>query len=259
MDISEYVNRKCTYPYDDLPNLTVHFNPHRQRHITSFGIVAYCAVTDRFLLVQPRYTANYLTLLRGAYRRTNLRRLVTGMCMDELKMIRRVIFRQVSIYDLLHIVAPGVDHDYVAMRFENHESDILRLINEAQNAPETLEHPNWLFPKGRPNRHEAPYDTALREFTEETGVNMELEALNTNPIIGYYVADNDFIYESRYWVIECPAELELPGKFRSSEILARAWVDRGECLDRLRAQHTSIFQDACRQIKIELKLNPIIQ
>ena len=123
--IIEYISKKRTYPFENMLNTIVYYNPHRLKHICSFGIVAYCLVTERYLVVQRRYSANYLTFLRGAYRRSNLPRLIMGMCNDELKMIRRVIFRQVNIHELLHLIMPAGDNEYSAMRFDSHENDIL--------------------------------------------------------------------------------------------------------------------------------------
>jgi hypothetical protein len=132
--ITKYISAKRTYPFDHLPNYIIFHNPHRQRRIVSYGILAYAESTQRYLMVQRRYSPNYLTFLRGAYRRANINRLLSGMCAEEHRMIRRVIYRQVNVYDLLSIVCPSGDHDYYAMRFENHENDI-RLCASSPRKP----------------------------------------------------------------------------------------------------------------------------
>jgi 8-oxo-dGTP pyrophosphatase MutT (NUDIX family) len=254
--IERYVTLKRTYPFDHLPIHTVHYNPHRQRHIMSYGIIAYCRSTGRFLLVKRRYSPNYLTFMRGAYRRSNMRRLIMGMCNDELKIIRRVIYRQINIHDLLKIVCPGGDNEYSAMRFDNHENDILKLLNITQSDKNIPEEAEWLFPKGRPDKSELPIDTAYREFKEETGVNADGNVpINQWPIVDHYKADNDFIYETKYWIVVFEDECEIPAKFQSYEVSAREWKTRVEVEELTRGSQRNIFQEASNQILKNDKLN----
>lgn len=247
--IERYVTMKRTYPFEHLPIHIIQFNPHRQRHISSYGIIAYAEDTDKFLLVQRRYSPNYLTFMRGAYRRSNLHRLIMGMCNDELKMIRRVIFRQVNIHDLLKIVCPMCDNDYGAMRFDNHENDILKLINIAQNRKDLPDEPEWLFPKGRPEKSELPLYTASREFKEETGIDIGTRSpINKWPIVNHYKADNDFIYETRYWVIIFENEAVIPANFQSYEVAARAWKSKEQVYEIVKESQYSVLTDAVNQI-----------
>ena len=247
--IEKYIAAKRTYPFEDFPICRVVHNPHRQRHITSFGIIAYCKSTDKYLLVQRRYSPNYLTLMRGAYRRSNLPKLIMGMCNDELKMVRRIIFRQINIHELLRIVYPGGDHEYSAMRFDNHENYILQLINKAQSDKNIPDEAEWLFPRGRSEKFESNIDTALREFREETGVNpVNKNVVNKWPIVDYYKADNDFIYESRYWIIIYDDEPEIPKRFQSYEVATRAWKDRESIEILIKRSQINIFHESINQI-----------
>ena len=248
-NIEKYVATKRTYPFEDFPSYIIRFNPHRQRHIMSFGIIAYCVETDKYLLVQRRYSPNYLTLLRGAYRRSNLPQLVKGMCNNEFKILRRVIYRQLNIHELLTIVCPGGDHDYSAMRFDNHENLILQLINKAQCDRDILDEPEWLFPKGRPDKHENGLDAALREFREETGISPgRIRPINQWPIVDHYKADNDFIYETRYWILVFDTEPPIPTKFQSYEVSARGWKTKDEVEEAIKATQCNIFHEAASQL-----------
>lgn len=250
--IENYILTKRTYPYINLPIVTVHFNPHRQRRFVSYGIIAYAKSTERFLLVQRRYSTNYFTLLRGAYRRSNIAKLVAGMCVSELQIIRRIIYRQANIYDVLRIVCSVVgDHNYAAMRFENHENDILHFVNKALADRDTQEYPEWLFPKGKSEKHENSIDTAFREFYEETGVAIadnQKQVINQHPIVNHYQADNDFVYETRYWIVLFDEEIPVPSKLQSYEVVSRAWKSRDEIETLVRPHQLSILREASTQI-----------
>jgi 8-oxo-dGTP pyrophosphatase MutT (NUDIX family) len=183
-----------------------------------------------------------------------------GMCNDELKIIRRVIYRQINIHDLLKIICPVGDHEYSAMRFDNHENDILKLINIAQSTKDLPEEPEWLFPKGRPDKAEQGLETARREFKEETGVDPgDLQPVNQWPIVDHYKADNDFIYETKYWVLVFNKECDIPSKFQSYEVAARAWKTRDEVEELIKASQRNIFHEATNQILKTDKFNTMVE
>lgn len=247
--IEDYIQHKRTYPFYKFPNYRIYNNPHRRRHILSFGIIPYCRSTRKFLMIQRRYSPNYLTMLRGSYRRSNLPRLIRGMCHSELCMIRRVVYRQINMFELLSIVVPNTDHDYSAMRFENHESDILQLINLYQSTNHTRDDPEWLFPKGKPERQEDGFNAASREFEEETGIDSSrLVILSSSPIISYYQADNDFIYETQYWTTVFSRTPDMPDRFQSYEVMARKWFDQSEISTFARTHQLTVLQEATVQI-----------
>ena len=247
--IEEYIQQKRTYPFHKFPSYRIYNNPHRKRHILSYGIIPYCKLTNKFLMIQRRYSPNYLTLLRGSYRRSNLPRLIRGMCNDELKMIRRIIYRQVSLFELLSIVVPNTDHDYSAMRFENHENDLLQLINLYQSTKHIRDDPEWLFPKGKPERLEDGFSAASREFEEETGIDSShLTILSDSPIISYYQADNDFIYETQYWTTVFSTEPNMPNRFQSYEVMAREWFDHSQISTFAKPHQLGVFKGALTQI-----------
>lgn len=59
----------------------------------------------------------------------------------------------------------------------------------------------WGFSKGWPKDGETPLETALREFYEETHINLSrIEILNLDPIVDLYVGSDGKWYQSNYYM-----------------------------------------------------------
>lgn len=166
------------------------------------------------------------------------------------KMIRRILYRELNMFDLLAITVPLGDHDYAAMRFETHENDILKLTNLYLSSGDMKNEPEWLFPKGKPDRFEDGIMTASREFTEETGIeSSRFNILPTNPIVSYYQADNDFIYETQYWIGVCDAYPEMPDRFQNYEVMARRWFNAEEVQGNSKPHQISVLHEVTKQLR----------
>jgi hypothetical protein len=88
----------------------------------------------------------------------------------------------------------------------------------------------------------------MREFAEETGVSSNLQPINTWPIVDSYKADNDFIYETRYWVVKFAEEAVLPYRFQSYEVKTRAWKSGGEVESIASTSQLNVFHEAKAQL-----------
>lgn len=72
------------------------------------------------------------------------------------------------------------------------------------------------FPKGVREKNETPLNCALREFSEETGFNLDLNLINVIDQITYkYISGNNKWYKCIYYVIDIP----LPFANDSTQIL----------------------------------------
>jgi 8-oxo-dGTP pyrophosphatase MutT (NUDIX family) len=135
------------------------------------------------------------------------------------------------------------------MRFETHETDILKLINIVQSDRNVKEHPEWLFPKGKPDHFEDSFTAARREFEEETGVvSKNLGILPGGPITSYYQADNDFVYETQYWVALFDDTPEMPSRFQSYEVMTRRWFTRAEIEEFARPHQLMVLRGAAARL-----------
>jgi 8-oxo-dGTP pyrophosphatase MutT (NUDIX family) len=77
----------------------------------------------------------------------------------------------------------------------------------------------WSFPKGHLNKYELPYDCALRELEEETGIKMKVEPVKSGRV-GY----------GMYYLFEVEDELQLH-PMDSNEIINTRWVTLEEMND----------------------------
>lgn len=225
------------------------YNPHRRRHIISYGIVAYAKDTERYLVVRRRFSPHYLIFLSGSYRISNMPLLLLGMTQEELRLIRRMLYNNIEYQDVVKLVLPLVDMKYAVCRWTRHQDEICRLLNHIQHTTDSPAEPEWLFPKGRSEWNEAPLTAALREFREETGVEVndtDLVILNEHPITITHMADNDFIYETQYFVACVSSELVLPATFTNFEIAFRRWHTRQELATLLGPQQLTVVNEAHR-------------
>lgn len=162
------------------------------------------------------------------------------------------------MFEVLRMIVPDTDHDYSAMRFENHEADILKLINTYQTDDVTMSiEPEWLFPKGKPEKFEDGVVAASREFREETGItetNMKITSIN--PIVSFYQADNDFIYETQYWIYIFDDEPSLPNRFQSFEVMSRKWMNIDDVLKAVKRHQIVVVGEAINQIqKLKIQIS----
>merc|ERR1712196_590321 len=83
--------------------------------------------------------------------------------------------------------------------FNKNKEIIYRLLMEKKDY--WLE-PEWEFPKGRKNYQENELDCAIREFSEETGIDSELINIisNLQPLEEMYIGTNLNFYKHKYFL-----------------------------------------------------------
>lgn len=73
--------------YFDLPSRRIIRSSFFDKPLRSYGIVAYCSETQRWLLVQRQHNPEYIITLRGSYRISDIPRLVMGYSSNEARQI----------------------------------------------------------------------------------------------------------------------------------------------------------------------------
>lgn len=98
--------------------------------------------------------------------------------------------------------------------------------------------PEWGFPKGRRNNMEKDYDCAIREFTEETGINtMALHPVtNISPFYETFIGSNYKMYKHKYYLcnIDYYESLKYINCFEKGEVSKMEWNTFEDCLVRIR-------------------------
>ncbi len=97
--------------------------------------------------------------------------------------------------------------------------------------------PEWGFPKGRRNYQEKDFDTAIREFKEETGYDPKLlkNIQNIYPFEENLVGSNYKCYKHKYYLMYMDYNDSIRDKdFSNSEISCAKWKTYQECLHSIR-------------------------
>jgi 8-oxo-dGTP pyrophosphatase MutT (NUDIX family) len=83
---------------------------------------------------------------------------------------------------------------------QSSELFITLMLNEAIRESQFLE-PEWEFPKGRPQEYERPYEAALREFEEETGLSKKyIQILKDHSILEKYTSYDKKEYRNYFFI-----------------------------------------------------------
>lgn len=155
--------------------LCVQYNP-KQRPTSSFGIAFYNIAQKKWLVVEPKFTIEFITLIKGMYTTHYLPFLMDQLYDSELELIlgddpepddKRVyrdIHRLMFNTDTIQIL-------YETMWVDNYKiissiaSSILRRRREVSERCMQC-----VFPKGRAMGGETWAEAAIREVSEETGI-----------------------------------------------------------------------------------------
>jgi 8-oxo-dGTP pyrophosphatase MutT (NUDIX family) len=177
---------------------------HRTVPITSYGIILYTIEEDNiyFLLAQRRDTIAYVDFLRGGFHSGNLYEYFRLMTENERQRLSKYDFDDLW-GDL------WINHDSKLYRQEYRKAKkIFSLIqSRIPHYLETIEsetpEPQWGFPKGKKHIQEREIDCAIREFIEETKMNMnDIEIRKTSPMVEVFQGFNRKVYKTIYYVAE---------------------------------------------------------
>ena len=212
--------------YDNLPNRIIVKSPFFEKTITSYGIIAFCVKTKKWLIVQRKYSASYIIVMRGAYRNSHLQTLAETLTKQEIDTLLSIINGTkdlISVYQKMFGFLDEKQESYIKDRIYNKET--IEILTRAKvNAPDE---PEWLWPKGKPLRPgEDSLKCGIREFTEETGVSID----NRNVIFPLsfnesFLSISGKRYETKCWLCLFKEEVVLPDiSSKQHEIEKSEWV-----------------------------------
>ena len=268
-----------TSSYTSLPGRTILSSPFLDRALVSYGIIAYAEDTGRWLLVNRQHSPEFIILIRGSYRFSELDHLLAGLTVKELSKLKGVLGcsldREQAFAALFKQTIDGSPKDkdwqYAWTRFQESFSYLQQAVQNLTGKEFT----EWLWPKGRlSSNSEMPYRCAIREFSEETGIQIRLTGngelklanddssssvicLNNTPLIESFRGTNGRIYETRCWVIVFSKEIPVTNiveSNRPSEIGARKWVSEEETRELLQPNKIKVLNEALRLLSKEQKV-----
>lgn len=192
-----------------------HHKPYKSRYgqspITSYGIILFTILNNEilYLTAQRRDTIEYVDFIRGQYNYKNIRSYFSLMSQEERDRITKYTFdelwkdlwinRQHRIYKECYSKAKD--------RFKRIQPELENILKETNT--ETVE-PQWIFPKGKKNSRETPIDCAVREFKEETRMNIdEIDIISEEPFIETFKGSNGKSYSTHYYIAYANEPIEI--------------------------------------------------
>lgn len=188
-----------------------HYYRNCLKPLTSYGLL--CFKKNKYknnyelVMVRRKYTIGYIEFLRGKYDVNNykyIKKLFNLMTIDEKLIIKNHLnFDKLrNLIDMTYDIAHKIEYDRAKRKFNylNENNMILNLINISYN---NWENPEWGLPKGRRNdNNENDIDCAIREFSEETNIDLNDICIykNIKPLEEIYTGINNIKYKHVYYI-----------------------------------------------------------
>lgn len=217
----------------------------------SFGIVAVKLKDDvpHYLLIQRRDSMAYVEFLRGKYKLEDaayIKMLLNGMTPEERTRLLNTPFETLwtNLWNSQNTRQYRNEYEMARKQFDTLRNTgdtygriLASFVYEAESKWPT---PEWGFPKGRRNTSESIKTTALREFTEETGVPKQAVTIlqGLDPYVEQYIGTNGITYKQTYFLGLCKpdvvARFEENNRIMTREIGDLAWLPFEDALERIR-------------------------
>lgn len=217
--------------------------------ITSIGIIAYTydnGGNRKYLMIRRRDTLGFVDFMRGKYNVNNkqyLLNILNEMTIQERENILSHTFDE--LWDILW--GKNISIRYLNEKITSkHKFDILQngvsnneekytledLINECTTKWKEQE---WGFPKGRRDYKECDLSTALREFSEETGIILSEQDVITNiaPIEEVFIGSNFKLYKHKYYLAEIKGMVRF-SDYEKTEVSKVTLMSYDQCLQHIR-------------------------
>ncbi len=241
--------------YHKFPSRIIVKSPFQKRINVSYGIIAYAWDTRRWLMVQHKHTLPFINILQGSYRNSELPFFLQGVTVKELELLREMSLNSFNFNTVFFRIFSKLsveDEIYAKERFFANGPLFLRYIS-SEGQPTN---PGWMFPKGFTHTiRENPVDCALRNFKEETGLDItrqEKSFFGRDPFCETNVSESNGIgsfqqrYETRCWLVIFMKEKHISLKPQHGKKL---WLTEKESIELLDTQKQRILLEAKELIK----------
>ena len=189
--------------------------------ITSYGIILYTfhKGSIKYLLCQRRDTIEYVDFLRGRYSNNCISLYLNLMTIEERNRISMHTFDQLwndlwashdcKYYKDLYIRSK--------QKFNTNRIQVLDILNREKGI---IKEPRWGFPKGKKIATESEIECSMREFKEETNLNLCFRNIivGMTPSTETFKGSNGKIYKTVYYIAKCDKTLVFKNIKTDSEI-----------------------------------------
>lgn len=185
--------------------------------VMSYGIIAYNATIDKFLLIQRRHSIAYVDFIRGKYTFDDIKFLY--MLLENMSCEEKENLLNKKFNDLWRELWIGTGTEEICeISYRSNElkksknmfelvSDGLNVNNQSYTLKSMIEEIaslpqkeiEWGFPKGRRSKNESDIQCAIREFKEETNMTV-MNYINSERYIEEFIGSNGISYKYVYFI-----------------------------------------------------------
>lgn len=208
--------------------------------VTSHGIMLLKPNLQEILLVQRKVSIGFFCFMLGKYNHAELMQ----EYLMETTPFERNLLETKSFDEIWEFLwgerdffggEPVWVKNYMNAKKKYLQLDVQGLLSKTKSMYNDTE---FLFPKGKKNDfHESSLKCAVREFTEETGIEEENISILKfiPPIVEIYLSTNKVSYRSIYYVAVINDFTKVNLKFTSSEIKSIKWFTFADALKKFRS------------------------
>jgi 8-oxo-dGTP pyrophosphatase MutT (NUDIX family) len=230
-----------------------HYYKHCRFPICSFGVICFRLVADmatnalvpQYLMVQRKDSLQYVEFVRGKYQASDrgyIQSMLNEMTPDEQTRLRMCSFMQLwrSVWGAseprkcLAVEFEASCKVYAELRDGVHGYTLLDLTT---SITKSIQERQWGFPKGRRNIRESDDMCALREFTEETGVNCMAIHQFGFVFEEQFVGSNGVTYKHKYFLARLvdgrAAPCDRINRTQAREIADTKWMTFDQAMDKI--------------------------
>jgi 8-oxo-dGTP pyrophosphatase MutT (NUDIX family) len=203
-------------------------------------------------MIRRKNSLGFIEFVRGRYNVENvdgINFLFKQMTQDEIDLIGKSTFEELwsSLWTNKNKNSHQNEFMYSKDKFQRLKYDNDGFINLdffVNNVVPNWKHPEWGFPKGRRSNQESNYDCALREFSEETGLdNNDFNVINCiKPMDERLIGTNGISYRHIYYVAMSNTDkvpsIDISNPNQVNEIGDIGWFTYNESMKLIRPFHT---------------------
>ena len=231
-----------------------HFYKYCLKPLTSYGLLCFRKNIKgdnyELIMVRRKYTIGFIEFLRGKYDINNynyIKKLFNLMTIEEKMKIKNIMnFDKLrNSIDMNRINNYKKEYDNAKNKFKylKDKDIVIKLINLSFN---NWDYPEWGIPKGRRNyQDESDLDCAIREFSEETNIDINDLKIYKNilPLEEVYTGINNIKYKHVYYISILDdktnnkynnIEININNYNQFTEIGDINWYTENECRDLIR-------------------------
>ena len=240
-NINQHLNITNNSIESYLYNKYVDINEYNYTHLNNISLIPEYYDKIKILMVRRKHSLNYVEFIRGKYELNEIKnnKIFELMTIDEINRIKLynfdLLWNELWNETATHKIYMK-EYNLSKIKFEELKNN--NFYNMLDDMTKFIySDPEWGFPKGRRNTSEKNLNCAIREFVEETHINLNniniLERLNH--INEDFIGTNSKIYRHTYYLANSEIELNVSSDdVQLNEISDIKWLNVPEAIEKIR-------------------------